>query len=369
MPKCAALTSICCIRLENSYSPCCRYAPMTTKFIPSEVKFHEFKNSQFYQTLTSNMETGWDPGCHSCQREEDLGKQSLRQRYNQWFAADDDQVKFLDISLSSQCNIACKMCSNLSSTTWQKVVDKNPDLIEFGFQTSPTANLSTVENLINNIDLSNLKLLRYLGGEPFITPEVYDLISQLKERNIVQSCVFVCNTNSTFFPEKLIDQLESFKSIRIDFSVDGIDDLCNFIRTGSDWHTVKQVINRWIDRSKETQKYTLALHNTLQAYNLHQFDDIKSFAAAQGINFNYSILNYPEHLRLEALPKNYIDELLDLKIINDNEIINVVSNIKFDPKSFDKLVSYTAKTDSIFDTDISTVNPRLAKYLKRNGHD
>jgi hypothetical protein len=359
MPNCTALINHCCIRINDSYTPCCRYENLPQKFSTLDYSYIEFKRTDYYQLLRQNMSRGWDQGCRPCQIEEQIGKQSLRQRYNDRMSGIADQLEFIEISLSNHCNLSCKMCNNVASSKWQALLDKNQHLMTYDLSSERTLPIP-VNRVLDEVDLTNLKEIKYLGGEPFITPELWHLLDYLDARTNLANIKYRCNTNATFFPQKMIEQLSKFKQVIIIISLDGIGDLCNYIRTGENWNVVSSVIEQWIDLAKQNSKFKLAMHHTLQAYNLHQFGLIKNFAKERNIEFFFKILYEPYYLTLACLPKEYINELA----LTDPVITSVLKNIEYNHDHYNKFSKYTKDIDAVMGTDIDSVIPQLSKYIK-----
>lgn len=363
MPHCSALTNHCCLRISDTYTPCCRYENQQQRFPTDQYSYETFIATDFYKNIQQNMSQGWDSGCRPCQQEESIGKESLRQRYNQRLSGQPNKLEFLEISISNHCNLSCKMCNNMASSRWQAILDGNPELLQFDFNVNKTRVIST-KQLFDNLDLSNLKEVKYLGGEPFITPDLYGLIENLSSIVDLSKIKFRCNTNCTFFPSKWIPLLNNFKQVIIIFSVDGIGDLCNYIRTGETWTTINTVIDQWLTMAQSNSKYELAVHTTLQAYNLHQFDQIKKFALDRNLDFFYKFIQEPNYLTLSCLPKDYINQLN----LEDPVVKDAASNLEFSHDNFLKFVNYTKATDKILNTSIMSVIPNLAKLLHLAQH-
>ena len=365
MPFCSAITNHCCIGIKQNYKPCCRYSDNASSLYKVEnLSFVDYKNTEFFVELGKELQQGWPAGCHRCEKEESNGLISLRQRYNQRMSGEKDRLEFLELSISNHCNLTCKMCDNFSSSKWQTMLDTNPKLLDYDFGKDITKSKDfSVTDIFKDLDLDFLHTVKYLGGEPFVTPELSDLIGFFEQRNIIDRINFRCNTNCTFYPRKLIDRLLQFKSVRIDLSVDGVDDLCNFVRTGEHWSKVSSVIDQWLALAAICDKVILVLHHTSQALNIHQFDMIKEFAKRQQINFSYSVLNHPRYLSFEVLPKIYIQHLIDKKILTDTKIIDILKNTIYDNDSNKKFKSYIEDTDRILKTDISEVIPDLWNRL------
>ena len=365
MPFCSAITNHCCISVKQNYKPCCRYSDNSSSpYKVENLSFSDYKKTEFFLELEKELQQGWPTGCHRCQKEESNGLTSLRQRYNQRMSGKKDRLEFLELNMSNHCNLTCKMCDNFSSSRWQTVLDTNPKLLVYDFEKGIVKGKDfSIKNIFKDLDLDFLHTVKYLGGEPFVTPELSDLIGFFEQENIIDRINFRCNTNCTFYPRKLIDRLLQFKSVRIDLSVDGVDDLCNFVRTGEHWSKVSSVIDQWLDLAAAHNNITLVLHHTSQALNIHQFDMIKEFAEQRQINFSYSILSHPRYLSFEVLPKEYIHHIIDKKMLRDAKMIDILKNTAYDDDSNKRFKSYIEDTDRILKTDISEVIPDLWNRL------
>lgn len=369
MPFCTALTNHCCVDIRSNYRPCCHFdQQFNQEFSIFDFSFDEYKNSQFFINLKKEMEEGWASGCHKCEKVENQGIKSLRQNYNEKFSGIDDRLEFIDMSVSNTCNLTCKMCNDLYSSRWQSVLAKTNDPQSATIAKKIiTKKEFSVSDVFYNLNLKHLKEIKYLGGEPFITKEIKDLFNFLRKENIIDKISFRCNTNCTVFPKKLISELLGFQSIRIDLSIDGIDELCNFVRTGKGWKEVSEVVEQWIQlRNLHQDKIRLNLHHTSNAYNLHQFDIIQKFAESKNLNFNYYILRNPIFLSYQVLPKEYILEIIRSKKLTKLSLIRYLRNLgSQDITLWNAFIDYTRKTDLILNTNISDTIPELSKYFTK----
>jgi organic radical activating enzyme len=365
MPKCNALHNQRYIDIDLRHQPCCKFnIDSTPVFKITDMSVNEYKNINWFKNLKSQMETGWHPGCHQCEDDEKNGISSLRESYNRVFSGKEDSLEAIDIAISNECNLTCKMCSNRHSSKWASIHATNP-IPELSFPNIPiNPTKIRIEDLFKDVDLSILTQVKYLGGEPFITSDLYKLLEFLESKNICHQVRFKTTTNLTYFPKKFIEKLKKFKELELGLSVDGVGELCNFIRTGSDWSTVSSVLDQWMDVKKEFFKLKPYLHHTSQAYNLHQFNEVKNFAESRNLYFHFSVLHEPGYLSYSALPKEYIQELIDSGKLTDKNLINSAMGSKFNKEWFEKLKIVTKKTDAVLNTDIESVIPELAKYLK-----
>ena len=353
MPECKALTNHMCISLTGSWLPCCRFNGNKRNNLIKDMTFAEFRNNEWYQKIKDDMKDGWAFGCSRCKIDEDRNGASYRSFFNQNYFT--DKIEFIEISLSNKCNLTCRMCDPIYSSSWQKVIKANTELEPY-FHNAPEIDFD-VNKLLDGVDLSCLKRIKYLGGEPFITPEINHLLNYLEEKNILGNLEFECNTNCTFFPKKLLPKLKKFKTLVISLSIDGVGKTNDYIRQGTSWDTIYKNILEWNNFRLENKNVKLDLSPTIQAYNLHDVKNLELLADELGIKTNNILLMFPEHLSINVLPESYLED------IKDDYNIKYYKSIKKNDR-FNKFIDYTTKLDRAFNTDIKEYIPSLEKYME-----
>ena len=95
-----------------------------------------------------------------------------------------------------------------------------------------------------------------MGGEPFYMKETTRLLKRIDELGLAENMVFQTPTNCSVFPSKeLTDIILKFRKVHISTSFDGVDELNDFIRYGSDWNTCIDNLKKWIELSKQHKSY------------------------------------------------------------------------------------------------------------------
>jgi radical SAM protein with 4Fe4S-binding SPASM domain len=152
--------------------PCCRF---DDKIRPNEFNLNsqtlkQSFDSEFMNSLRMGMIKGErNKGCARCYEEEDSGKKSLRQRYNNRKQYTENiidlnvsKIEWLELSTSNRCNLACRMCDSRYSSLW---FDQENEI--YGKTKSPTKVVfSNLENM--DIDFKNIKHFKFTGGEPLL---------------------------------------------------------------------------------------------------------------------------------------------------------------------------------------------------------
>ena len=285
MPKCNAFKNLITIKLDKDieFKPCCLFENKPTESFPvNEINFTDF-NKNFISNIESVMETSWHPGCKSCEVDEQEGFKSIRKKFNQILTGKEKSIEYIEVFFSNQCNLACKMCSPMHSSKLQQLIELNPHLQKWYGNSEIKSNNYNLESIFKDVDLTNLKTVNFIGGEPFISSDLDNFLDFLETKNLTKKLTCSIYTNGTFFPVKFLDKLKKFKAVIILISVDGVGSLANYIRTGFEWETIHKTIDVWIDFKKDNPNIYLKLTHTLQAYNIHQFDSVAEFCRQKKI--------------------------------------------------------------------------------------
>jgi sulfatase maturation enzyme AslB (radical SAM superfamily) len=320
-------------------------------------------NLTFLSDVKTAMETGWHPGCAGCKLDEELGKDSSRMRYNRTLTGVNNQLEFLDISFANECNLTCKMCGPPASSKWEKLTIKNPDLKTYWYYQLNTYPNRSVRSIMQSLDFKYVNEIKLQGGEPFIGNNLELMIQEIKNKGSLEHISLRTSTNCTAFPKSIVADLLKFKRVSVGLSIDGIDELCNYIRTGCSWKKVSKVVKKWIELASTNPQIDIIISFTLQALNLHQFLLVKQWADDHGIRFNFDILKGPPELSIYSLPKGYIMQL-DNNGLLDDELKRLLVGPSYDPANLLKLITSqdVAMKTSIKDT-IPTLHNSLTNFF------
>jgi MoaA/NifB/PqqE/SkfB family radical SAM enzyme len=368
MPKCNALNNVLSIKLRENveFTPCCLFENIPINSFPvNKVSFNDF-NKNYISKVKSIMENSWHSGCKPCERDEQQGFQSIRKKYSNILSGKEKSIEYLDIFLSNQCNLACKMCNPSHSTKLQRLVDSNPHLLKWYNNANIESSNYDLDTIFKDVNLTNVKAINFIGGEPFITSDLFNFIDFLDEKELIGNITCTVFTNGTFFPHKFLDKIKKFKSVIIVVSVDGIGELSNYIRTGFEWESISKNIDSWIEFKKANNNIYLKLAHTLQAYNIHQFDSIFEFCRRKNLTLEMYPVNIKEYLSYKVLPIEYRQELIESGRLKDQRILNILNKVKFDKVLFDEFKEFTYNMDKASNTSIEKTIPDLFKYFEQH---
>lgn len=142
--------------------------------------------------------------------------------------------KVISFTLTNHCNLRCHMCGQWGIKGYMKKNSyHNPDLP-----------VSLWEKTVNEIAKHNVQAVCIRGGEPFLYPEVIDLLTHIKSKNLHISI----DTNGTLL-KKYAEDIVKLKIDALNISIDGPSEIHNKVRG------VKNCFQQIEESIKETKKY------------------------------------------------------------------------------------------------------------------
>ena len=298
---------------DGRIRPCCEY------IANSNWKDCNAKN---FKTLDTILESFWwydlreehheigygHSGCANCERQEKNNILSYRQWSNH-FSESNNKLESLDISLGNNCNMMCRICRPGQSTMWDTAITKIPMLNDIDRYSMNTEGQEHVISLLQKSDLSHLKRISILGGEPFINPNFNWFISLLEKKCDIENLELRIVTNGSIFPKTKIDTFKKMKNVYIDISIDAIGKHAETIRFGQPWKLIKNNIEKWLNNS-----FNLKIANVISLLNVNKIHEVVNFARTLDIPVCSVELKWPKYLRSSMIPKNMRKKwLLDIE--------------------------------------------------------
>lgn len=217
---------------------------------------------------------------------------------------------FFGLGVTNQCNARCIMCP-----VWTLKDDKQPTI-------------DKIKEIFSNPVLSNLKILTLTGGEPFLRPDIPEILQLALDVNpSIQWVSINSNGLDSFVIEQKMKEmlslplLKRLKTFLIQVSVDGYEEVHDRIRG--------------IPNAFEAVKETLSRLKKLQS--MHPF--------------NIEICSVVQKLNIENLPllSEYARQV-DIPIR-----FNPVENIGFSPSYFKQKLALTPSQQKLFESYIDGV--------------
>jgi len=279
-------------------TPCCWYQPGVPGNNSLSIKEHQYNFANLQQTLDDSI----PKVCKKCKIADK--KHAYYNIFNKIKSVDagnsfNPELKFLHIGFNNKCNLACRICSSqFSSLHWQEQFGQNK-VIDF---------IKPDSILYNSIyeSLSTIEYLYMTGGEILFDQESWKLLNFCVEKNYAKNITLQINTNGTIkLSEKEIKILQTFKDLELHVSIDGIEKMAEYIRTGLVWE-------KWIKNFEKYNKLFPNLHVVITAsvYNIFEIDTTVKFFENYNVGSNINILTNPYGLNISSLNSVLKKELL-----------------------------------------------------------
>ena len=365
---------------DMSKSVCCAISNKIIENMPSQsMSSLEYLNSKPILDLKKDLSNGVkSEHCSQCWINEKNGITSLRRQLNSllsfqkdfnssnWMDVyfdkkndfNSDIILAADIRVGNTCNYACVMCnpedSSLIYANWMSDIDHpivqsklatDPDYLQrvksFSFKNKQY--IDYLNDIIENN--KNIRFLKFLGGEPFLDKFLMDKLRELpasKKKKL--SLIFVTNASKNF--SDIIDSLGDFKYIQCSVSLEGIGEVQEWARSGSEWNEVEQNVLKAV----KNPKIDMTVLYTFQTATVLGFADLAKWCQNNNIKLGANIVYNPQCLSIKTLPDNIKKNLLT-DIVNNKNIINdietsyedllvKVNDLEYDPSLRDDFFAY-----------------------------
>lgn len=321
-------------REDGAIKVCCRSHPIG--FIDRD-NLEEIWNNDNMKRIRKQVLNGErPPECEPCFSLEDQGVESLRMRHiagiipearinlypNALNSLKEDysmpfEIATMELKLNNLCNLKCRMCHPADSTSWndwdtvKEFYAKEENIIyklveDLNLKDNPFLDKfhdnprwwNSLERL-----LPYFRRVEFAGGEPLMDPQHYRILDMLKPygKNIEIKYATNLTTLGIKGGRTIHDYWPHFKSVAVNVSIDGIDDVYEYIRGNSDWNLVVNNIKE-IQLIPNISRIVGAV--TVQVSNILQLDKIiEYFLNDLGIIFHTHRVSYPKVLSAQVLPK------------------------------------------------------------------
>ena len=264
-----------------------------------------------------------NPACGRCYEQEESGFFSGRRSANKHHGhhikrIDDDkfQMSYWDIRFSNLCNLSCRSCGHIFSSSWYQDQAKlaggtwkeQNKVLNYAGRTET----DMWEQLIPHLDY--VEQIYFAGGEPLMMAEHYNILDELERRGRFDVRL-IYNTNFTHTRLKdrsVFDYWRKFKSVAVGASLDDQHGRAEYIRKGTTWHEVIANRAEMIKVCPNVDFYispTLSIMNAWSLPDFHRQWTETGLIRAQDLNVN--ILQDPAHYRIDIAPAEYKQRLID----------------------------------------------------------
>lgn len=315
-------------------------------------------NSDTSKELRLDMLEGkWHANCKRCMDEEASGMKSMRLLYhdkwvkNNHFTFDDakkitDPVTgelsknhfpfYYDIQLGNLCNLKCRICNPIVSSSWipdamkmenlgskAKVTIRDDFDIEvehlygkkYKFTPDPFAWAESDDFWKEMSEIkSTIDRLYLIGGEPMMINRHFKFLEECIESGDSKNIILQYDTNLTNLPQKVIEYWKQFKRVECGFSIDGKGKQLEYMRHPIKWSHMLKNINKLELLASQSSNIKVYDSITISIYNvLHVLDyiewkikagyyDYKHLFQFHNHHFGTHPLHAPEFLNIRSIP-------------------------------------------------------------------
>lgn len=226
---------------------------------------------------------------------------------------------YLDLRLGNLCNFRCRMCNPYSSSAIAKehfdLWDKDPEYkrvysSEYGGSPVHLKNQETwfeSDMLWDQVEamIPTLKKVYMTGGEPTLIENNYYFMEKCIEKGRKDIVMFF-NTNCSNLTDKFTNVLSKFNRVDINASLDGFDNMNDYIRYPSHWSKISQNF----EKLAAMPNINLGVSPVVQIYNIFDLDKIIDYVAdvskryGRNIFIDFLIDTHPRYLDIKILPTN-----------------------------------------------------------------
>lgn len=296
----------------------------------------------------------------------------------------DLQVRYVDLRLGNMCNLKCRSCNTTNSSQLAReltdIAETNQKIYWFLPPKKVDSTWFTTPEFHKNLQLikDSIYVAYMTGGEPTLIPENIEYLQSIVDNNRAHEVIITLNTNLTNAKPEFLEILSKFKEVIITASIDGYDDMQEYLRAPSKYKQVRK--NLLAFAALPNVKIEVA--PVIQATNINLitdlFDDLLSIKKSNIKLYPIVLLN-PKHLSITILPQEFKKKTREQIVnwMNENTVPNSEFQLKMDqalsmlqePDNVNQKTELTGFKEftRIFDThrgvSLVSVNPELAKAI------
>jgi radical SAM protein with 4Fe4S-binding SPASM domain len=316
------------VDVDGSIRPCCKYEHQheDSKYAFENLAdrpMAEIWSGRAMQKLRKDFLAGRrPPGCASCWDEESAGVPSFRQTH-----LADRSVKFLgdprrdrpvpvalDLKLSNTCNLRCRICGPMASSSWL-----NEELRSESLTSEVRVSLQSRKAVLksNKItgDPQNLATLRawapsvqsleLTGGEPMLVDENREILELLLRHGNPSATAITITTNATFIDEAFVELASNFGKVHVALSIDDEGKRFEYQRAPARWSVVEANLDRYAELARRPNT-RVAMNTTISTMNVWNFPDFLDWHASRFDRGTLlpipNLVHYPRHQCIQVLP-------------------------------------------------------------------
>lgn len=299
------------------------------------------------------------PACEACWKLEDLGLESERQIHNRsldYYANTDLEIlekravengyttKILKLPTSNLCNGTCVTCNATHSSAWAALENK------------PINYHKISQESLNLINLDTISQLSFVGGEPFLEKNNFDILEQLIALDNVDCFISIVTNGSVTLTAKQLRILDKFKNLNVCVSIDGTGPVFEYLRYPLKWDQLLQNLAIF----KSTVKH-VSVSSTISNLNIMYYSDLIDFFKSENLLYHCKPVMLPSVFRPSNVSLLFKDHILK-HTRHANEIQSFIQG-DFNETQWKLLKSEIARQDQLKNISISDYLPEVFHYI------
>jgi MoaA/NifB/PqqE/SkfB family radical SAM enzyme len=259
-------------------------------------------------------------------------------------------LTYWDIRFSNLCNLSCRSCGHIFSSSWYadqvKLAGKEWQEKNKVLNYAGRTETDIWEQLVPHLDY--VEQIYFAGGEPLMMKEHYNILDELERRGRFDVRL-IYNTNFTHVKLKdrlVFDYWKKFDSVAVGASLDAMGPRAEYIRKGTDWDQIEHNREQMLKICPEVDFYispTLSIMNAWHLPDFHRNWIDKGYIRPQDLNVN--ILQDPTHYRIDIAPPKY-KQRLRLKFEEHIEWLRPLDQLRRATVGFESAINFMLGTDN-----------------------
>jgi len=237
--------------------------------------------------------------CQKCWSLEDQGQSSNRQIQNVAFDfyADRDiefikedcannkfSTQIVKLYTSTTCNSTCVTCGPSASSAWGTL--KN---LKIHYQLP--------NDIIDNLDYANIKMLSFVGGEPLYEKRNFTVLERLIDANNTNCFISLTINGSVTLTERQLTILMQFKNLNFCLSIDGVGPVFEYMRYPLKWDTLLNNIKIY-----QKMNINLSVSYTISNLNVLYYQETIDWFNQMQLPYQHNIVSNPMYFSPGVLP-------------------------------------------------------------------
>ena len=357
----------------GTFKPCCNAEGQDSNISirNSDYDLTSWFQGPEMQQLRSDLNRGIKNSmCGRCWRTEERAGTSIRTSMQDKFDSmveDGPRIQYLDLKLTNQCNLRCRMCSPSDSNL---IAEERDSLLAQGL--TPPSNYAhgskqlasikpELQQDVYTILEQGVRVLKFTGGEPLVQQPVLDILHYIVDKGYAKDIRLQLTTNATKFSNRFMDLFKEFDRVHLNISVDGTGTTYEYIRYPYRWDNFNDRIR--LLENVTRGKYDISYDFTCvpQLFNIENLGRLQSRLGANKLYMNNILHPDDNYNSLKMVPQHILETALkDIEYCTgSNILINSIKSL---------LANYSPPTVSQLKTMVKSIQV-LDQHRKQHYKD